>query len=61
MSKNIDVVEVNQGCWLEEIGQWLENVDRAPQVLASGKPLLQKDSAKSKPITTLKMAANAFN
>ena len=31
--KNIaQVGEVNQWCWLEESGQWLENVDRTHQV-----------------------------
>ena len=39
----IDVAEVNQQRWLEESGQWLENVDL---VLASGKPVLQKKSTK---------------
>ena len=29
-------------CWLEERQQWLENVNRIHQVLASGKPILQK-------------------
>ena len=42
--KIIDVSEVNQRCWLEEIGQWLENVDRTRLVLASGKPVLQKST-----------------
>ena len=36
--KIIDVAEVNQQRWLEEIGQWLENVDRTHLVLARGKP-----------------------
>ena len=35
-------VEVDQQRWLEESGQWLENVDRTHLVLASGKPVLQK-------------------
>ena len=30
----IELAEVNQRGWLEESGQWLENVDR---ILASGK------------------------
>ena len=30
------------GCCLEKTGQWLENVDRANLVLASGKLELQK-------------------
>ena len=38
----IDVAEVNQWRWLEESGQWLENVDRTHLVLAIGKPELQK-------------------
>ena len=40
--KFIAVAEVNQRRWLEESGQWLENVDRTHLVLASGKPVLQK-------------------
>ena len=40
--KIIDVAEVNQQHWIEERGQWLENVDRTHLVLASGKPVLQK-------------------
>ena len=38
----IDVAEVNQRRWLEESGQWLENVDRTHLVLASGKLVLKK-------------------
>ena len=38
----IKVAEVNQRQWLEESGQWLENVDQTNFVLASGKPVLQK-------------------
>ena len=38
--KIIDIAEVNQWRWLEESGQWLENVDRTHLVLASGKPVL---------------------
>ena len=34
--------EVNQRRWLEESGQWLENVDQTHQVLPSGKLALQK-------------------
>ena len=34
---------VNQWRWLEESGQWLENVDPTQLVLASSKPVLQKD------------------
>ena len=37
--KITDIAEVNQRHWLEESGQWLENVDL---VLASGKQVLQK-------------------
>ena len=38
----IDVAEFNQWRWLEETGQWLENVDQIHPVLANGKPILQK-------------------
>ena len=41
--KIIYVAEVNQRCWLEESGQWLENVDQTHLVLASGKPVLQQN------------------
>ena len=41
--KIIDVAEVNQQRWLEESGQCLESVKQAHLVLASGKPVLQKD------------------
>ena len=34
--------------WLEESGQWLENVDWIHLVLASGKPVLQKSFFASK-------------
>ena len=37
--KIIDDAEVNQQRWLEEKGQWLENVDRTRLVL---KPVLKK-------------------
>ena len=40
--KNNPIVEVNQQRWLEESGQWLENVYRTNLVLASGKPVLHK-------------------
>ena len=40
--KIIDVAEVNQQHWIEESGQWLENVDRTHLVLSSGKPVQQK-------------------
>ena len=39
--KMVDVVEVNEQCWLEESEQWLENVDQTHRVLASGKLELQ--------------------
>ena len=39
----IEVGEVNQWHWLEESGQWFENVDPTHLVLASGKPVLQKN------------------
>ena len=39
----IDVAEFNQRRWLEETGQWLENVDQIHPVLANGKPILQKN------------------
>ena len=38
----IHVAEVNQLRWLEESGQWLENVDRAHPVLVCGKLVLLK-------------------
>ena len=41
--KIINFAEVNQLCWLEDSGQRLENVDRTHLVLASGKPVLQKN------------------
>ena len=41
--KIIHFAEVNQQRWLEESGQWLENVHQTHLVLASGKPVLQKD------------------
>ena len=37
----INSAEVKQRRWLEESGQWLENVDRSHLVFASGKPVLQ--------------------
>ena len=40
--KIFNVAEVNQQRWLEERGQWLENVDLTHLVLASGKPVLPK-------------------
>ena len=40
--KIINVAEVKQRRWLEESGQWLENVDQTHLVLASGKPIQQK-------------------
>ena len=40
--KNIDFAEVNQLRWLEESGQWLENVDQTHLILASGKSVLKK-------------------
>ena len=33
--KNIDIAEVNQLRWLEERGQWLENVDRTHLLVTS--------------------------
>ena len=41
-----DVAEVNQLCWFEEGGQWLENVDSTHLVLASGKPVLHLEVLK---------------
>ena len=38
----IDIAEVNQQRWLEESGQWLENVDQTHLVQARGKPVQQK-------------------
>ena len=40
--KNYWCCWVNQRLWLEENGQWLENVDQTHLVLARGKPVLQK-------------------
>ena len=40
--KIVDAAEVNQRQYLERSGQWLENVDRTHQSLASGKVVLQK-------------------
>ena len=40
--KIIDVAEVNQLHWLEESGQWLENVDRTHLLVTRGKLVLQK-------------------
>ena len=37
--------EVNQRRWLEESGEWLENVDKTTLVLARGKPVLQKNQS----------------
>ena len=48
--KIINIAEVNQHHWLEESGQWLENVDRTHLVLASGKPVLQKKFQRWSPI-----------
>ena len=41
--KVIDVAELNQPLWLEESGQWLENVDRTHPMLASGEHVLLKN------------------
>ena len=38
----IAVAEVNQRRWLEESGEWLENVDPTHLALTSGKPVSQK-------------------
>ena len=38
----INVAEVNQWRWLEESGQWLENVYQSHLVLDSVKPVLPK-------------------
>ena len=40
---------VNQWRWIEESGQWLENVDQTHLVLASGKLVLQKKESHKKP------------
>ena len=37
-----DVAEIYRQLWLDESGQWLENVDQTHQVLASGKLEQQK-------------------
>ena len=42
--KIIDVAWVNQQRWLEESGQWLENVDQTHVVQASGKSVLKKNN-----------------
>ena len=42
----IDVADVNQWRCLEESGQWLENADPSHQIVASGKPVLQKTNTK---------------
>ena len=39
----VNVAEVNQWRWLEESGQWHENVNRTHLVLVSGKPVLPKN------------------
>ena len=36
------LLRLNQWRWLEESGQWLENVALSQIALASGKPVLQK-------------------
>ena len=41
MEKIVDVAEVHRR-YLEESGQWLENVYQTHLVQASGKPVLQK-------------------
>ena len=41
--KIVDVAEDSQQRWLEESGQWLENVDQIHPVLANGKQILQKN------------------
>ena len=41
--KIVNVAEVNQGRYLEESGQWLENVVRTQLVPASGKLVLQQN------------------
>ena len=38
----MNVVKVSQWRWIEESGQWLENIDQTHLVLASGKPVLPK-------------------
>ena len=43
-----DVAEVYQGRWVENSGQYLENVDQTYLVLASGKLVLQKIQLKVK-------------
>ena len=42
---DFDVAEIYRRHWLEENGQRLGNVDRIHLVLASGKPVLQKDQS----------------
>ena len=43
----VNVAKVNQWRCLEESEQWLENVDRTHEILASGKLVLQKVSSSS--------------
>ena len=40
--KIVDVAQANKRPCLEESGQWLENVNQTPLILASGKLVLQK-------------------
>ena len=40
----VNVAEVNQQCYLEESGQWIENVDQTHLVLDSGKASATKKS-----------------
>ena len=45
--KIVDVIEVYQRRCLEESGQWLENVDQTPLILAGGKLVVpKKDSVR---------------
>ena len=41
--KIINVAEFNPWHWLEESGQWLENVDQTHIVLPNGKPVAQQN------------------
>ena len=49
----LDVTEVYQRRWLEQSGQWLENVDRTHLVLGSGKPELQNKFKGPEPLLKL--------
>ena len=43
------IIDVYQWHWLEESGQWLENVDRTHLVLSRGKSVLQNKGTNEDP------------